>query len=135
MRTPVRLLTLLILAAPATALAQATETVGAGTSPVIRGDGLKRTVYCNRARVTVEGNGNEVVMHGPCERVAIHGTNHRVAIEEVGSLTLVGSGHQVQWVRGLDGKEPKITKSASESTVVRISKEDFARLPVPIARE
>jgi hypothetical protein len=110
------------------------ETIDAGTSPVIRGDGLKRTVQCNRARVTVDGSGNEVVMRGPCERVAIHGSNHRVTIEEVGTLSVLGSGHKVQWVRGLDGKDPKITQGASDSSVVRISPEDFARLPVPTSR-
>lgn len=126
---------LFALAAPAqtteTVVVQKTETVDAGTSPVIRGQGLKRTVQCNRARVTVDGSGNEVVMHGPCERVAIHGTNHVVSIEEAGTLTVLGSGHRVQWVRGLDGKDPKVTTSATGSAVIRISAEDFARLPVP----
>jgi hypothetical protein len=129
----IRLLAVAAIAAPA--FGQSTQTVDAGTSPVIRGDGQKRTVYCNRARVTVEGNGNEVVMRGTCERVAIHGTNHRIAIEEVGSLSILGSGHQVRWVRGLDGKEPKVANGAQASTVTRISPEDFARLPVPTSRE
>jgi hypothetical protein len=126
---------LLLLAAPAqtteAVVVQKTETVGAGSSPVIRGNGLKRTVQCNRARVTVDGSGNEVVMRGPCERVAIHGANHVVSIEEVGTLTVLGSGHRVQWVRGLGGKEPKVSAGATGSAVIRISAEDFARLPVP----
>ena len=47
--------TLVLLALAAPALPQAARTEDAGTSPVIRGDGLKRTVHCNRARVTVHG--------------------------------------------------------------------------------
>jgi hypothetical protein len=135
MESATRLLTLLLAASPAAVPAQTNETVGAGTSPVIRGVGLKRTVYCSRARVTVDGSRNEIVMHGPCERVAVHGTDNRVAIEELGTLSVIGSGHQVQWVRGVDGKEPKISNDASGSAVLRISKEEFAKLPVPTSRE
>ena len=134
---------LLLAASPATAqtvkvqstTVQTSEHVTAGTSPVIRGDGLKRTVTCNRGRVTIQGDGNEVVMRGPCERVAIQGSNHRVAIEEVGSLTVNGSGHRVQWVRGLDGRQPKITSSGTETTVEQITAETFAALPVPTSHE
>jgi hypothetical protein len=75
------------------------------------------------------------VMRGPCERVAVHGTGHTVAIEEVGTLSVLGSGHQVRWVRGLDGKEPKVTNGAASSAVTRISAEDFAALPVPTSVE
>lgn len=135
---------LVLLAGVSTAVAQSTrtETVvqtarteDAGTSPVIRGDGLKRTVQCNRARVTVHGHGNEIVMRGPCERVAVFGTDHRIAIEEVGSLSLQGSGHEVRWVRGLDGKQPTIGTHADSVRVTRISAEEFAALPVPTSRE
>lgn len=111
------------------------ENVDAGTSPVIRGDGLKRTVTCNRGRVTVDGRRNEVVLRGPCERIAIHGQGHRVAVEQVGTLSLIGSDHHVQWVRGIDGKPPRITDGSSGSTVGQITARDFAALPVPTSRE
>ena len=114
---------------------QTTRTEDAGTSPVIRGDGLKRTVQCNRARVTVHGHANEIVMRGPCERVAVFGTGHRIAIEEVGSLSLQGSGHDVRWVRGLDGKEPTIGSHGDTVSVRRITPEEFAAIPVPTSRE
>lgn len=137
-------LALLVLACASPGLAQATrtETVvqssateSAGTSPVIRGDGLKRTVHCNRARVTVHGRGNEIVMRGPCDRVAVFGTDHRIAIEEVGSLSLQGSGHEVRWVRGLDGKEPTIASHGDSISVKRVSAEEFASIPVPTSHE
>jgi hypothetical protein len=126
---------LLLLALAAPALSQSSRTEDAGTSPVIRGDGLKRTVLCNRARVTVHGHGNEIVMRGPCDRVAVFGTDHRIAIEEVGSLSLQGSGHDVKWVRGLDGKDPNIVRHGDAISVRRISPEEFASLPVPTSRE
>jgi hypothetical protein len=137
-------LPLLLLAASAataqtvkveTTTVQTSEHVSAGTSPVIRGDGLKRTVTCNRGRVTIQDNGNEIVMRGPCERVAIQGSNHRVAIEEVGSLTVNGTGHRVQWVRGLDGRQPKITSSGTGTTVEPITAATFAALPVPTSHD
>ena len=102
---------------------------------MIRGDGLKRTVHCNRARVTVHGRGNEIVMRGPCERVAVFGSDHRIAIEEVGSLSLQGTGHDVRWVRGLDGKEPTIGSHGDTIHVKRISPEEFASIPVPTSIE
>ena len=102
---------------------------------MIRGDDLKRTVTCNRGRVTVQGNRNEIVMRGPCERVAIQGTGHRVAVEEVGSLSVNGSGHRVHWVRGLDGRQPKITNAGTDSTVEQITAQVFAALPVPTSHE
>ena len=111
------------------ALAQEREVVDAGTSPVISGDELRRSVTCNRGRVTVEGRDNQVVMRGPCERVAIKGSGHRIVIEEVGSLSVQGSGHDVQWVRGLDGKDPKVTKSGSGHTVRKITAEEYAKVP------
>ena len=83
---------LLVLGCASPGLAQATRTEtavttarteDAGSSPVIRGDGLKRTVTCNRARVTVHGHANEIVMRGPCERVAVFGTDHRIAIDVI----------------------------------------------------
>jgi hypothetical protein len=114
---------------------EATRTEDAGASPVIRGDGLKRTVQCNRARVTVHGHANEIVMRGPCERVAVFGTDHRIAIEEVGSLSLQGSGHEIRWVRGLGGKEPAIGSHGDSISVKRISPEEFASIPVPTSRE
>jgi hypothetical protein len=128
-------LALLVLAGSTPAPAQSGRTEPAGSSPLIEGDGLKRTVFCQRARVTVRGSGNEVVMHGPCERVAVFGTDHRIAIEEVGSLSVQGSGHRVRWVRGLDGGPPKISERATGTTVERISPEDFAKIPPPTAHE
>ena len=110
-------------------LAQEREVVDAGTSPVVSGTGLRRSVTCNRGRVTVEGQDNQVVMRGPCERVAIKGSGHQVWIEEVGSLSVQGTGQDVQWVRGLDGKAPKVVKSGSGHTVRQITAEEFARVP------
>jgi ABC-type Fe3+-hydroxamate transport system substrate-binding protein len=133
--------TLLLLACAGPAASQTTVTQSTtqredvGTSPVIRGDGLKRTVFCNRGRVTVHGRGNEIVMRGPCERVAVFGSDHRIAIEEVGSLSLQGSGHVVSWVRGLDGKPPTIGRHGEDVSVKRISPEEFASLPVPTERQ
>ena len=77
--------------------------------------------------------GREV--HEVRERVAVFGTDHRIAIEEVGTLSVQGSGHRVSWVRGLDGGTPKIADRASGSTVARISPEDFAKIPTPTTRE
>jgi hypothetical protein len=125
---------LLLLACVAPVLSQSSQREDAGTSPVIRGDGLKRTVTCNRGRVTVHGHGNEIVMRGPCERVAVFGTDHRIAIEEVGSLSLQGSGHDVKWVRGLDGREPSVTSHGDSISVKRISAEEFANIPTPTSR-
>ena len=125
---------LLLLACAAPAVPQSPQRDDAGTSPVIRGDGLKRTVFCNRGRVTVHGHGNEIVMKGPCERVAVFGSDHRIAIEEVGSLSLQGTGHDVSWVRGLDGKAPSISEHGDTIRVRRISPEEFASLPVPTSR-
>ena len=111
------------------AIAQEREVVHAGTSPVVSGDEQRRSVTCNRGRVTVEGRDHQVVMRGPCERVAIKGSGHRVVIEEVGSLSVQGSGQDVQWVRGLDGKDPKVTTSGSGHTVRRITAEEYAKVP------
>ena len=61
--------------------------------------------------------------------------HHRIAIEEVGSLSLQGSGHDVRWVRGLDGKEPTIGAHGDSVRVTRISAEEFAAIPVPTSRE
>ena len=110
-------------------LAQEREVVDAGTSPVVSGTGLRRSVTCNRGRVTVEGQDNQVVMRGPCERVAIKGSGHQVWIEEVGSLSVQGTGQDVQWVRGLDGKAPKVVKAGSGHSVRQITAEEFARVP------
>lgn len=120
-------LVLALFAVPA--LAQEREVVDAGTSPVIAGEGQRRAVTCNRGRVTVEGRDNQVVMRGPCERVAIKGSGHKVVVEEVGSLSVQGSGQDVQWLRGLDGKEPKVTQSGSGHTVRHITAEEFAKAP------
>ena len=122
------LLALLVLVA-SPSLAQEREVVDAGTSPVVSGDELRRSVTCNRGRVTVEGRDNQVVMRGPCERVAIKGSGHRIVIEEVGSLSVQGSGHDVQWVRGLDGRDPKVTQSGSGHTVRKITAEEYAKVP------
>jgi hypothetical protein len=111
------------------ALAQEREIVDAGTSPVISGTGERRSVTCNRGRVTVEGRDNQVVMRGPCERVAVKGSGHRVVIEEVGSLSVQGSAQDVQWVRGLDGKDAKVTTSGSGHTVRKITAEEYAKVP------
>jgi len=118
---------LALLALPS--LAQEREVVDAGTSPVVSGTALRRSITCNRGRVTVEGQDNQVVMRGPCERVAIKGSGHRVWIEEFGSLSVQGNGHDVQWVRGLDGKEPKVTQSGSGHTVRKITAEEFLKVP------
>jgi hypothetical protein len=120
-------LVLALFAVPAPA--QERAVVDAGTSPVVSGTGLRRSVTCNRGRVTVEGRDNQVVMRGPCERVAIKGSGHKVVIEEVGSLSVQGSRQEVQWVHGLDGKDPKVTTSGSGHTVRRITAEEYALVP------
>jgi hypothetical protein len=120
---------LLLALAAVPALAQEREVVDAGTSPVVSGTGQRRAVTCNRGRVTVEGQDNQVVMRGPCERVAIKGSGHKVVIEEVGSLSVQGSAQDVQWVRGLDGKDPKVTTSGSGHTVRKITAEEYAKVP------
>jgi hypothetical protein len=111
------------------ALAQEREVVDAGTSPVISGTGERRSVTCNRGRVTVEGQDNQVVMRGPCERVAIKGSGHKVVIEEMGSLSVQGSSQDVQWVRGLDGKAPKVVRAGTGHSVRQITAEEFAKMP------
>jgi hypothetical protein len=125
----VRALAAVLLLAALPAPAQEREVVDAGTSPVISGTGLRRSLTCNRGRVTVEGRDNQVVMRGPCERVAVKGSGHRVVIEEVGSLSVQGSGQDVQWVRGLDGKDPKVTTAGSGHSVRKITAEEFAKVP------
>jgi hypothetical protein len=120
-------LVLALLAVPG--LAQEREVVDAGTSPVISGTGERRSVTCNRGRVTVEGRDNQVVMRGPCERVAIKGSGHHVVIEEVGSLSVQGSAQDVQWVRGLDGKAPKVVRAGSGHSIRQITAEEFAKVP------
>ncbi|MET0553281.1 MAG: DUF3060 domain-containing protein [Vicinamibacteria bacterium] len=119
----------LLLPLAAAAGGQQREVVDAGTSPVIAGTGERRSVTCNRGRVTVEGRDNQVVMRGPCERVAIKGSGHKVVMEEVGSLSIQGSGQDVQWVRGLDGRDPKVTQSGSGHTVRKITAEEYAKVP------
>ena len=109
--------------------AQERQVVDAGTSPVISGTGERRSVTCNRGRVTVLGRDNQVVMRGPCERVAIKGSGHKVVIEETGSLSVQGTGNDVQWLRGLDGKDPKVTTSGSGHSVRKITAEEFAKVP------
>ena len=109
--------------------AEQREVVDAGTSPVISGTGERRSVTCNRGRVTVEGLNNQVVMRGPCERVAVKGSGHKVVIEEVGSLSVQGSGQDVQWLRGLDGKAPKVTTAGSGHSVRQMTAEEFAKVP------
>ncbi len=118
----------LLLAAPV-AVAQEREVVDAGTSPVVSGEGLRRAVTCNRGRVAVEGRDNQVVMRGPCERVAVKGSGHKVVIEEVGSLSVQGSDQDVRWVRGLDGKAPKVVRVGSGHSVRQITAEELAQVP------
>jgi hypothetical protein len=125
----VKALAVVLALAAAPSFAQEREVVDAGTSPVVSGTALRRSVTCNRGRVTVEGRDNQVVMRGPCERVAIKGSGHKVVIEEVGSLSVQGSAQDVQWVRGLDGKDPKVTQSGSGHTVRRITAEEYAKVP------
>jgi hypothetical protein len=125
----VRAAALAVLLLASAAGAQEREVLDAGTSPVISGTGERRSVTCNRGRVTVLGRDNQVVMRGPCERVAIKGSGHKVWIEEVGSLSVQGSGQDVQWLRGLDGKDPKVTTSGSGHSVRKITAEEFARVP------
>lgn len=120
---------LVLALAAVPALAQEREVVDAGTSPVVSGTGLRRAITCNRGRVTVEGQDNQVVMRGPCERVAIKGSGHKVVIEEVGSLSVQGSGQDVQWVRGLDGKAPRVVRAGSGHSVRQITAEEFAQVP------
>jgi hypothetical protein len=125
----VRAAALAVLLLASAAGAQEREVMDAGTSPVISGTGERRSVTCNRGRVTVEGRDNQVVMRGPCERVAIKGSGHKVVIEETGSLSVQGTGNDVQWLRGLDGKDPKVTTSGSGHSVRKITAEEFAKVP------
>jgi hypothetical protein len=125
----VRALTFALALIALPALAQEREVVDAGTSPVVSGTGERRSVTCNRGRVTVEGLNNQVVMRGPCERVAIKGSGHRIVIEEMGSLSVQGSSQDVQWVRGLDGKAPKIVRAGTGHSVRQITAEEFAKVP------
>jgi Protein of unknown function (DUF3060) len=120
-------LVLVLVAVPA--FAQEREVVEAGTSPVVSGTGQRRAITCNRGRVTVEGQDNQVVMRGPCERVAIKGSGHKVVIEEMGSLSVQGSNQDVQWVRGLDGKAPKVVRVGTGHSVRQITPDEFAQVP------
>jgi hypothetical protein len=125
----VKALAVALVLAAVPLLAKEREVVDAGASPVISGTGERRSVTCNRGRVTVEGLNNQVVMRGPCERVAIKGSGHKVVIEEVGSLSVQGSGQDVQWLRGLDGKAPKVTTAGSGHSVRQMTPEEFAKVP------
>jgi hypothetical protein len=120
-------LAILLLAVPG--LAQEREVVDAGTSPVVSGTGQRRAITCNRGRVTIEGQDNQIVMRGPCERVAIKGSGHKVVIEEMGSLSVQGSGHDVQWVRGVDGKAPRVVRAGAGHSLRQITAEEFAKVP------
>jgi hypothetical protein len=72
------------------------------------------------------GQDNQVVMRGPVRARRDQGQRPPGLIEEVGSLSVQGTGQDVQWVRGLDGKAPKVVKSGSGHSVRQITAEEFA---------
>jgi hypothetical protein len=86
----------------------------------IRGAGVERTIDCAGGDVTISGSGHNLTLTGRCPRVTMSGTGSVLHVEELGRLTLSGVNQRVEWVQGLDGATPRITKSGIGNEVIQV---------------
>lgn len=91
---------------------------------VINGVSVKKVVTCKTPKddVVVNGTSHEITVHGECKSVTVNGTGHKVSIDAAGAITVNGTGLEVRWKKGLQGKDPKIAKSGTGIKVIKVEK-------------
>lgn len=75
-----------------------------------------------KGEVQVSGNSHIVTLDGECAKVSVSGNSHVVNVDGVAKLSVSGNNNKVTWVRGVDGKDPKVSKSGNMNSVVKVER-------------
>ncbi|MEW6734664.1 MAG: DUF3060 domain-containing protein [Acidobacteriota bacterium] len=86
---------------------------------VIRDNGGRLDIKCQRRDVEVRGNRNDIILHGRCRRVSVLGNENRVNIKVVDEIDISGNNNDVWWLDGFDGRHPRISNRGRNNTVNR----------------
>ena len=85
---------------------------------------VKQACTAERSSFSISGNSNQVTLTGSCKKVVITGNANKVTLENVGVLVLTGNANRAEYQAGLDGGEPKITRTGNANVAEKIAPED-----------
>ena len=117
----------------------AVEVAGKGKNVTIDKKDQNPTIACTGNGVTVTGDDNHITLTGDCgkltvkakdininaatvKEVVVSGTDVNITVANVGKITVTGEDVNIIWGKGIDGKEPKITKKAKDVNIVHTGK-------------
>ncbi len=92
----------------------------AGAQLEISSTGNTETHRCSpKTEVDISGSENEITLTGECKSVSVSGASNKVKVEAVGTITVVGSGNEVLWKKGVGGKKPKVSRTGVNNKVAK----------------
>lgn len=106
--------------APAAAGSPAPGPIPADVAPATIDASVATVTYdCgNQSPVRIVGQDATVTLNGSCGEVDVTGIANTVNLQTVAIIRITGTGNHVTWMRGPDGKIPRISNVGGSNSVV-----------------
>lgn len=97
-----------------------------GEKLILSGTGETSTYPCNGREVEIEeaATANNYTLTGECKKLTVAGVSNKITIEKVGEIVASGISNKVTYGEGIGGKQPKISKSGTSTTVESIKSQE-----------
>jgi hypothetical protein len=86
---------------------------------VLSSTGASATYPCKGREVEIgeDATANTLTLTGECKKLIVDGVSNSVFVEKVGEIVVTGTSNKVIYGEGIGGKQPKISKSGTSTSV------------------
>lgn len=93
---------------------------------ILSGTGETATYPCNGREVEIEeaATANNYTLTGECKKLTVDGVSNKITVEKVGEIVAAGISNKVTYGEGIGGKQPKISKSGTSTSVESIKSQE-----------
>jgi hypothetical protein len=95
------------------------ETINSNEPLILSGTSESGNFPCGGREVEVveDATANSYTLTGECKKLTVDGVSNSVNVEKVGEIFVTGISNKVIYGEGLNGKNPKIKKSGTSTSV------------------
>lgn len=95
------------------------ETINSSESLILSGTSETASFPCGGREVEIvsDATANSYTLTGECKKLKVDGVSNTVNVEKVGEISVTGISNKVIYGEGLNGKNPKIKKSGTSTSV------------------
>ncbi len=95
------------------------ETINSSEPLILSGTSEGGSFPCGGREVEVvsDATANSYTLTGECKKLTVDGVSNTINVEKVGEISVTGISNKVIYGEGLNGKNPKIKKSGTSTSV------------------